>query len=85
MVDTPLTLPPIDDTTPTVVHVSAEYYPYARTGGLAEAAWGLHRYQHRRGMATAAITPLYRTSRQHLRDPEPVGEPWSLRCWRLVR
>lgn len=78
MPDAPLSLPPIDGAAPTVVHLSAEYYPYARTGGLAEAAWGLHRYQHRRGLATAAILPLYRTARQHLRDLEPVGEAWAL-------
>ncbi len=75
----PLTLPPIDGTTPTVVHVAAEYYPYARTGGLAEAAWGLHRNQHRRGLKTAAVLPLYRVARQHTRNLEPVGEPYTLR------
>ena len=78
MPDSTLSLPPVDGAPPTVVHVSAEYYPYARTGGLAEAAWGLHRYQHRRGLATAAILPLYRTARKHLRELEPVGEPYAL-------
>lgn len=72
-------LPTIDGQAPTVVHLAAEYFPYARTGGLAEAAWGLHRFQHRRGIATAAIVPLYRSARKHLRDLEPMGEPWSLR------
>lgn len=61
-----------------MVHLSAEYFPYSRTGGLAEASWGLHRYQHRRGLRTAAITPLYRSARRHLRAPEPVGEPYAL-------
>lgn len=74
-----LTLPPIDGENPTVVHLSAEYFPYARTGGLAEAAWGLHRFQDRGGLQTMAVVPLYRAAREHLRHPEPVGEPYTLR------
>ncbi|MEO5798522.1 MAG: glycogen/starch synthase [Gemmatimonadales bacterium] len=73
-----LALPTIGGETPTVVHLSAEYFPYARTGGLAEAAWGLHRFQDRGGLQTMAITPLYRTARQHLRHLEPVGDPYTL-------
>lgn len=71
-------LPTIDGAQPTVVHLAAEYFPYARTGGLAEAAWGLHRFQHRRGLATAAVMPLYRMARQHFRQLVAVGEPWTL-------
>ncbi|HEX3926670.1 MAG TPA: glycogen/starch synthase, partial [Gemmatimonadales bacterium] len=74
----PLVLPPIGGTAPTVVHLCSEFYPYARTGGLAEAAWGLQRYQHRRGLPTVAILPLYRTARQHTRNLEQVGEPFTL-------
>ena len=74
----PLILPPIAGAAPTVVHLCAEYYPYARTGGLAEAAWGLQRYQHRRGLPTMAILPLYKTARQHTRNLEPVGDPFTL-------
>ncbi len=73
-----LELPTIDGSPPMLVHLSAEYYPYARTGGLAEAAWGLHRYQARRGIATAAILPLYRAVQEHLRDMELVGDPYTL-------
>jgi starch synthase len=72
-------LPDIDGAQPTVVHLAAEYFPYARTGGLAEAAWGLHRFQHRRGLKTAAIVPLYASARPHLRKLVAQGEPWSLR------
>ncbi len=75
----PRLLPLIDGAEPTVVHLAAEYYPYARTGGLAEAAWGLHRFQHRRGLNTAAIVPLYQVARPHLRRLVAVGEAWSLR------
>ena len=48
-------LPPVAGEAPMIVHLAAEYYPYARTGGLAEAAWGLHRDQHRNGLNTMAI------------------------------
>ena len=75
---TPLQLPLIDGEAPMLVHLAAEYFPYARTGGLAEAAWGLHRYQHRRGLSTMAIVPLYRSAHPHLHDLEPVGDPYSL-------
>ncbi len=61
-----------------MVHLAAEYFPYARTGGLAEAAWGLHRFQHRRGIKTAAIMPMYRIAHEHLRAPERIGEPYEL-------
>ena len=33
----------------TVVHLTAEYWPYARSGGLAEAVRGIARYQARIG------------------------------------
>ena len=72
------TLPAVAGDQPTIVHLAAEYFPYARTGGLAEAAWGLHRDQHRNGMQTMAIVPLYRTARQHIRRPEPAGDPFTL-------
>src|SRR3954467_2639448 len=42
------TVPPLSTTggqPVSVVHVTAEYYPYARTGGLAEAVSGLARFQ----------------------------------------
>lgn len=75
---TPLVLPHVSGAAPMLVHVSAEYYPYARTGGLAEAAWGLHRYQARRGLQTAAIVPLYRVAHSHLRALEQVGDAYTL-------
>lgn len=71
-------LPAIDGQQPLIVHLAAEYFPYARTGGLAEAVWGLQREQMRLGLSTAAIMPLYQSARGYLRNPEPVGEPWQL-------
>jgi starch synthase len=61
-----------------VVHVSAEYYPYARTGGLAEAVSGLARFQKAAGLNVAAILPLYRTVRDVDPDLEPVGQPFPV-------
>jgi starch synthase len=59
-----------------VVHVTAEYFPYARTGGLAEAVAGLANFQHAAGIAATAILPLYRTVRDEDPDLEPVGQPF---------
>jgi starch synthase len=87
-------LPLIAGEAPTIVHLAAEYFPYARTGGLAEAAWGLHRDQHRSGLSTMAIVPLYRTVRQHIGVLQAAGDPFTLqfgdrpetfRLWRELR
>src|SRR5687768_15956073 len=59
-----------------VVHVTAEYYPYARTGGMAEAVSGLAGFQRAAGLNVAAILPLYRTVRDVDPDLEPVGQPF---------
>lgn len=59
-----------------VVHIAAEYFPYARTGGLAEAVSGLANFQRAAGLDVAAILPLYRTVRDADPDLEPVGQPF---------
>ena len=58
-----------------VVHLSAEYFPYARTGGLAEAVTGLASFQQARGLPVTVLMPLYRTVRDEAPDLEPVGPP----------
>ncbi len=58
-----------------VVHLTAEYFPYARTGGLAEAVTGLASFQHARGLPVTVLMPLYRTVRDEAPDLEPVGPP----------
>ena len=65
-----------DGERPTVVHVTAEYFPYARTGGLAEAVAGLAGFQAAAGLDVIAILPLYRTVRDVDCDLEPVGPPF---------
>jgi starch synthase len=59
----------------TVVHVAAEYYPYARSGGLAEAVANLARFQSRSGMRSIALLPLYRSARQAAGPLVSAGPP----------
>lgn len=75
-----------------VVHLSAEYYPFARTGGLAEAVSNLATFQQRAGMRVLAMLPLYRITRSSAADVIPAGEPFDVtvgpasetaRLWRL--
>ena len=75
-----------------VVHLSAEYLPYARTGGLAEAVTGLVSYQAAAGIATTALLPLFRSVRDTGATLAPFGEPFTVtvgsreepaRLWRL--
>ena len=63
----------------TVVHLAAEYFPFARTGGLAEAANGLARFQAFAGIPSAAVMPLYRIAREVAGELEGVGEPFEVR------
>jgi starch synthase len=61
-----------------VVHVVAEYTPYAHTGGLADAVAGLARFQAAAGVPTAVIVPLHRTVRRAARELVPVGRPFAV-------
>ena len=63
-------------TSVSVVHIAAEYFPFARTGGLAEAVSGLAYHQRAAGLNVLAILPLYRTVRDVEPDLEPVGPPF---------
>ena len=58
----------------TVVHLTAEYTPYARTGGLAEAVQGLADTQTRQGIRVFVMVPLYRTARKVAKNLQQVGE-----------
>jgi len=59
----------------TIVHISAEYSPFARTGGLAEAVMGLAEYQVKAGSTVVVFVPLYRSVRDHAPDLAPLGRP----------
>jgi starch synthase len=63
---------------PAVVHLSAEYFPYARTGGLAEAVSGLASFQHRAGHRVVAMLPLYRSVRELAAGLIPAGDPFPV-------
>lgn len=60
---------------PTIVHLTAEYSPFARTGGLAEAVMGLANYQVRGGANVVVFLPLYRSVRDFAPDLAPLGRP----------
>jgi len=60
---------------PTIVHLTSEYSPFARTGGLAEAVMGLANYQVKGGANVVVFVPLYRTVRDHAPDLAPLGRP----------
>ncbi len=63
---------------PAVLHLTAEYWPYARTGGLAEAVRGVATFQARAGREVHVLLPLYRTIRERFPDLVPWGEPLDL-------
>jgi starch synthase len=56
-----------------VVHLTAEYWPLARTGGLGEAVNGLATFQAAVGQPTAVVLPLYRAVRNTAPDLERLG------------
>jgi starch synthase len=75
--ETPLTDP--EGRAVTVVHLAAEYVPFARTGGLAEAANGLARFSTFAGATSAVIIPLHRSAREMAGDLEEVGDQFEVR------
>jgi starch synthase len=62
----------------TVIHLAAEYFPFARTGGLAEAANGLAKFLSITGVPTMALMPLHRAARSRAGTLEPVGGPFEV-------
>lgn len=57
-----------------IVHVSAECWPYARSGGLGEAVSSLATYQAQAGLPTIVIMPLYQQVRATIRTLEPASD-----------
>ncbi len=74
----PVTAPGQREYGGTVVHLASEYWPYARTGGLAEAVRGIARYQAAAGAETLVFLPLYRVIREGFPEIEPCGEPYTV-------
>ena len=54
----------------TIVHITAEYGTFARTGGLAEAVAGLATFQARVGAKVVVFLPLYPSVREVAPDLE---------------
>ena len=57
-----------------IVHLTAEYWPYIRTGGLGEAVRGMATFQAKEGSATSVILPLYLPIREGDYGLRPIGE-----------
>jgi len=57
-----------------VVHLAAEYWPYARSGGLGEAVRGIARHQAKSGVRTFVFLPLYRKIKKDYPWLEPTFE-----------
>jgi starch synthase len=57
------------------VHLTAELWPFARTGGLGEAVAGLAVAQAAAGLSTTLVMPLYRGVRETTASLECVGGP----------
>ena len=76
----PYRRPPTRAGNPVLVHVTAEFSPYARTGGLGEAVAGLVNAQARIGQRDIVVCmPYYRAVRESGLDLEPVGPEQSIR------
>src|SRR6266568_1767891 len=56
-----------------VVHLTAEYWPFARTGGLGEAVSGLATCQAAVGLPTTVIMPLYQLVHETTPSLERTG------------
>ena len=44
-----------------IIHISAECYPVAKVGGLADVVGSLPKYQNKLGVETAVVMPYYET------------------------
>jgi starch synthase len=56
-----------------VAHLTAEYWPFARTGGLGEAVSGLATFQAAAGLPTTVVMPLYQLVRETTPSLERTG------------
>lgn len=60
------------------MHLVAEYWPFARTGGLAEAVRGLAEYQVSAGQRVIVVMPLHRQVQERGTAVLPVGAPFEV-------
>ena len=69
---------PAADRQPGVLHLVAEYLPYIRTGGLAEAVRGIADGQARTGREAVVMLPLHRAIQQQHPQLRPLGVARSI-------
>ena len=62
-----------------IVHLTAEHWPYIRTGGLGEAVRGIATFQSQMGSEATVVLPLYRPVRQGDFGLKPLGDPFEVR------
>ncbi len=67
-----------------IVHLSAEYWPYIRTGGLGEAVRGMATFQSHAGSDTTVLLPLYERISDTDYGLEAVGKPFTVRIGHRV-
>ena len=61
-----------------VVHLTAEYWPFARTGGLGEAVSGLATTQAAAGHPTTVVMPLYQLVHETTPSLERTGHTFTV-------
>jgi starch synthase len=61
-----------------IVHLTAEYWPYIRTGGLGEAVRGMATFQSMAGSEVSVILPLYKAIREGSFGLKPVGDSFGV-------
>src|SRR5262249_22875254 len=61
-----------------VLHLTAELWPYARTGGLGQAVADIADYQAANGTESHVVLPLYREARAHAGKIEPFSDVFSV-------
>src|SRR2546422_7266121 len=68
-----------------VVHLTAEYWPFARTGGLGEAVSGLATTQAAAGHPTTVVMPLYQLVHETTPSLERTGRSEERRVGKECR
>lgn len=67
-----------------IVHLSAEYWPYIRTGGLGEAVRGMATFQSFAGSETSVLLPLFDRIRDVDYGLKPFGDPFTVQIGHRV-
>ena len=61
-----------------IIHLTAEYWPYIRTGGLGEAVSGMANFQSMRDVEVTVVLPLFQRIREGDHGLKPLGEPFTV-------